>query len=147
MLPQNIEPQVVQFSRCGRTDAGVSGCGQVISLWIRAKSSPITFNDLKARLVVKKEHQQSEKDENEPKTNAFSIAPHPCEHPEWALKNNINYVEVINKSLPLAIRCTGVSFVAEDFDARFAAKARAYRYFLPIAAVNGLSPEQVEEQG
>lgn len=144
MLPQNIEPQVVQFSRCGRTDAGVSGCGQVISFWIRAKSSPITFNNLKARLIAKKEHQQAGKEDDQ-KTNAFNVTPHACEHPEWALKNNINYVEVINKSLPLAIRCTGVAFVAEDFDARFAAKARAYRYFLPIEAVNGLSPAQVED--
>lgn len=112
----------------------------MISLWIRAKSSPLTFNDLKVRFAARKERQQGEKDDNEQKTNSFNIVPHPCEHPEWSLKNNINYVEVINKSLPLAIRCTGVSFVAEDFDARFAAKARAYRYFLPIAAANGLSP-------
>ena len=73
------------------------------------------------------------------------MVPKPCDHPEWSHEGGINYVEVINRSLPLSIRCSGISFVAEDFDARFAARARMYRYFLPVGAVGGLSATDLQE--
>uniref|UniRef100_A0ACD5XQF6 Uncharacterized protein n=1 Tax=Avena sativa TaxID=4498 RepID=A0ACD5XQF6_AVESA len=79
------------YSRCGRTDKGVSATGQVISLYLRSNMKDAGGNTL---------------DEG----------------------SEIDYVRVLNKSLPRDIRVIGWCPVAADFLARFSCLGREYKY-------------------
>ncbi|KAG7599187.1 Pseudouridine synthase I TruA alpha/beta domain [Arabidopsis suecica] len=87
------------YSRCGRTDKGVSSTGQVIALFLRSrlKSPP---GDSKAQVNGKT-----------------------GERPEY------DYVRVLNRALPDDIRVIGWSPAPVDFHARFSCYAREYKYF------------------
>ncbi|KAH0910892.1 hypothetical protein HID58_034213 [Brassica napus] len=87
------------YSRCGRTDKGVSSTGQVIALFLRSRLKTPSID--------------SEAHANE-KINA---------RPEY------DYVRVLNRALPDDIRVLGWSPVPVDFHARFSCSAREYKYF------------------
>ncbi|KAF8105325.1 hypothetical protein N665_0158s0014 [Sinapis alba] len=87
------------YSRCGRTDKGVSSTGQVIALFLRSR--------------LKTPSLDSEAHANE-KING---------RPEY------DYVRVLNRALPDDIRVLGWSPVPVDFHARFSCSAREYKYF------------------
>ncbi|KAG4210678.1 hypothetical protein ERO13_A02G061800v2 [Gossypium hirsutum] len=90
-----------QYSRCGRTDKGVSSVGQVIALFLRS--------NLK------------ETDQNHKITGEL--------FPEARIEGEIDYVRVLNRVLPSDIRTLGWSPVSIDFSARFSCLAREYKYF------------------
>ncbi|KAK5840518.1 uncharacterized protein LOC108474782 [Gossypium arboreum] len=90
-----------QYSRCGRTDKGVSSVGQVIALFLRS--------NLK------------ETDQNHKITGEL--------FPEARIEGEIDYVRVLNRVLPSDIRILGWSPVSIDFSARFSCLAREYKYF------------------
>ncbi|KAL1219669.1 hypothetical protein V5N11_032318 [Cardamine amara subsp. amara] len=87
------------YSRCGRTDRGVSSTGQVIALFLRSrlKTPP---GDFEAHVNGKL-----------------------GERPEY------DYVRVLNRALPDDIRVIGWSPAPIDFHARFSCSAREYKYF------------------
>ncbi|KAI8872830.1 tRNA pseudouridine synthase [Ramicandelaber brevisporus] len=99
-------PQTCGFSRCGRTDKGVSGTGQVISVDVRSIVPPRTE----------------------------SPASDTPDTPEWLMNDDeiareLPYVKMLNKALPETIRVIAWAPVAPDFDARFDCSARRYKYF------------------
>lgn len=79
------------YSRCGRTDKGVSATGQVISLYLRSNMKDAGGNAFDERY-------------------------------------EIDYVGVLNKTLPRDIRVIGWCPVAADFLARFSCLGREYKY-------------------
>uniref|UniRef100_A0A6V7QQN5 Pseudouridine synthase I TruA alpha/beta domain-containing protein n=1 Tax=Ananas comosus var. bracteatus TaxID=296719 RepID=A0A6V7QQN5_ANACO len=87
------------YSRCGRTDKGVSSTGQVISLYLRSN-----LKDIGGNSTERKNSASEEK----------------CE---------IDYVRVLNRVLPKDIRVIGWCPVPADFHARFGCLSREYRYF------------------
>ncbi|CAH8362451.1 unnamed protein product [Eruca vesicaria subsp. sativa] len=87
------------YSRCGRTDKGVSSTGQVIALFLRSR--------LKTPSGDSEAHVDG-------KING---------RPEY------DYVRVLNRALPDDIRVLGWSPVPLDFHARFSCSAREYKYF------------------
>ncbi|TYI39102.1 hypothetical protein ES332_A02G075700v1 [Gossypium tomentosum] len=91
----------VEYSRCGRTDKGVSSVGQVIALFLRS--------NLK------------ETDQNHKITGEL--------FPEARIEGEIDYARVLNRVLPSDIRTLGWSPVSIDFSARFSCLAREYKYF------------------
>ncbi|KAJ0235505.1 Uncharacterized protein HA466_0265150 [Hirschfeldia incana] len=87
------------YSRCGRTDKGVSSTGQVIALFLRSRLK-ISSGDSEGHTYEK--------------ING---------RPEY------DYVRVLNRALPDDIRVLGWSPVPLDFHARFSCSAREYKYF------------------
>ncbi|RAL45722.1 hypothetical protein DM860_009586 [Cuscuta australis] len=89
----------LQYSRCGRTDKGVSSVGQVIALYLRSNHKQLNGNS----------GWGGENDKS-------------C-------VGEIDYVRVLNKVLPMDIRVLGWSPVPMDFSARFSGLSRVYKYF------------------
>eukprot|EP00048_Salpingoeca_helianthica_P000379 m.41177 g.41177 ORF g.41177 m.41177 type:complete len:424 (+) comp10458_c0_seq1:43-1314(+) len=90
------------YSRCGRTDKGVSAFGQVISLNVRSKLSH------GVGVIVK------------------PAAPVAAENTE-----EIDYVRTLNRLLPEDIRAVAWAPVPREFDARFSCLYRTYKYYFP----------------
>ncbi|OWM85015.1 hypothetical protein CDL15_Pgr027802 [Punica granatum] len=88
-----------QYSRCGRTDKGVSAVGQVIALFLRSNLKETNENDNM-----------------------------PCEFGQRQ-DGEIDYVRVLNRALPKDIRVTGWCPVPVGFSARFSCLSREYKYF------------------
>lgn len=101
--------QTSEYSRCGRTDRGVSALGQVVALKLRSafpKDLPLE-----------------------------EIPVHPCDpciHPPEGSRRSkemqeLNYCQLLNRVLPRDIRVLGWSEVSEQFSARFSSTHRTYR--------------------
>ncbi|KAJ9146055.1 hypothetical protein P3X46_028370 [Hevea brasiliensis] len=100
----------IQYSRCGRTDKGVSAVGQVIALFLRSKLKDIDANNKNSGEIVSEEHEHNE--------------------------GEIDYVRVLNRVLPNDIRIVGWCPVPNDFSARFNCLSREYKYFFWIDKLN-----------
>ncbi|XP_028101626.1 tRNA pseudouridine(38/39) synthase-like isoform X2 [Camellia sinensis] len=91
----------LQYSRCGRTDKGVSSVGQVISLFLRSN------------------HKETEQ------SNGYSGAFLAKE----LYEGEVDYVRILNRVLPKDIRIMGWCPAPIDFSARFSCLSREYKYF------------------
>lgn len=125
------------WERCGRTDKGVSGAQQVISLWVRsALGEPSKTQDQES---TSSSHDQGDSetedaggllteefggmgDWDEPPFN--TVRNRPSEEP-----TELRYVSSLNNVLPLSIRILAWSPVAPNFSARFNCQYRHYKYF------------------
>lgn len=83
--------QTCNYTRCGRTDRGVSALGQVVSLTVR---SALKADDSNAGAYTE-----------------------------------LDYCTLLNRSLPENIRVLSWQRVTPEFNARFSAAYRTYRYF------------------
>ncbi|XP_077998522.1 tRNA pseudouridine(38/39) synthase-like [Glandiceps talaboti] len=99
--------QSSNYSRCGRTDKGVSAFSQVISIDLRT--------NLLEGVGVKVRSNGTAADRQGDKTT------------------EINYMKILNNVLPDEIRIVAWTPVKPDFDARFSASSRTYKYFFPKA--------------
>ncbi|XP_074619642.1 tRNA pseudouridine(38/39) synthase-like [Acropora palmata] len=98
------------YSRCGRTDKGVSAFGQVVSLDVRS-------NLAEGLGIVKSGDQEKVRERIEREKGV----------------QEIHYVHVLNKLLPPEIRVIAWQPLEQDFDARFSCQHRTYKYFFPAA--------------
>ncbi|KAG5004861.1 hypothetical protein JHK82_028878 [Glycine max] len=89
-----------QYSRCGRTDKGVSSVGQVIALFLRSNLKISETNNGNSGVVLDEQHE-----------------------------GEIDYVRVLNRVLPNDIRIMGWCPAPVDFHARFSCLSREYKYF------------------
>jgi tRNA pseudouridine38/39 synthase len=101
-LVQDIE--TCKYSRCGRTDKGVSAMGQVSALMVRSNINPEDRLENGGRGYSLDERGQSKGEE-------------------------LDYVQRLNWVLPSTIRVIAWTPVPDDFDARFSCRGRQYRYF------------------
>eukprot|EP00754_Rhynchopus_humris_P049299 Rhum_TRINITY_DN8318_c0_g1::Rhum_TRINITY_DN8318_c0_g1_i1::g.27286::m.27286/K01855/PUS3, DEG1; tRNA pseudouridine38/39 synthase len=90
------------YSRCGRTDKGVSALGQVSAMMLRS-SAP--------KAEGEQEQEQGE------------------DGGERKARPEIDYVGVLNRVLPKDIRALAWAPVPVDFSARFTCSGRVYKYF------------------
>ena len=99
------------YSRCGRTDRGVSAGGQIMALRLRsrARRSGDSVDDGGSWV----------RPDGLP--NGGAPFPAPAEEHDYAL--------LLNNLLPPDIRVLGWADVGPDFSARFSASLRTYRYF------------------
>ncbi|KAE9618336.1 putative pseudouridylate synthase, Isomerase [Lupinus albus] len=102
-----------QYSRCGRTDKGVSSVGQVIALFLRSKLKISGANSGSSGEIILDERHEGE----------------------------IDYVRVLNQVLPNDIRIVGWCPVPFDFHARFSCLSREYKYFFWKENLNILAME------
>jgi tRNA U38,U39,U40 pseudouridine synthase TruA len=143
------------YTRCGRTDKGVSAAGQVLSIRLRSKAARWDAPDGHT-LAERARHSSSAledlgvvpKAEGEAAGRAsLSLAGRPSEGlpSSWSrgdgLANTgspfpppsqeVDYAHSINKLLPPEIRVMGWADIPDSFSARFSATIRGYRYFFP----------------
>ncbi|CAL5414824.1 unnamed protein product [Camellia sinensis] len=91
----------LQYSRCGRTDKGVSSVGQVISLFLRSNRKETEQSNGCSGAFLAKELYEGE----------------------------VDYVRILNRVLPKDIRIMGWCPAPIDFSARFSCLSREYKYF------------------
>jgi len=105
-----------EYSKCGRTDKGVSAFGQVIALKVRSAR--------KRRRVVQVDY-AAHQIENSSESWEFD--------PEDGFNDRtdeLDYVRLLNNVLPPTIRILASCLdLPDNFDARFSCKSRTYRYF------------------
>ncbi|KAL4358467.1 hypothetical protein AHAS_Ahas09G0289600 [Arachis hypogaea] len=102
-----------QYSRCGRTDKGVSSVGQVIALFLRSNLKISGSNDVGSGEIALESQYERE----------------------------IDYVRVLNRVLPNDIRIMGWCPVPVNFHARFSCLSRQYKYFFWKENLNILAME------
>ncbi|KAK4601606.1 hypothetical protein RGQ29_010963 [Quercus rubra] len=100
-----------QYSRCGRTDKGVSSVGQVIALFLRSNLKGTGVNNY-GDIVLEDQYE-----------------------------GEIDYVRVLNRALPNDIRVLGWCPVPVGFSARFSCLSREYKYFFWRENLNLLAME------
>eukprot|EP00798_Chlamydomonas_sp_ICE-L_P027671 gene27671-7312_t len=92
LIAEDVPISAVKYSRCGRTDKGVSALGQVVALMMRSSGR--------------------------------------AGQPELAVTSEMDYPRIMNKALPPEIRVLGWTPVPDEFNARFSATYREYKYFI-----------------
>ena len=118
------------YSRCGRTDKGVSAAGQVVGLRLRSVARSGTAFEPATHpgdALANTERRDAETDEIVPNTQ----------------KRELDYVGMLNRVLPDDVRALAWAPVAEGFSARFSCASRTYRYWLARENAHG-RPRDVE---
>ena len=122
-----------QYSRCGRTDKGVSSAGQVVGIYLKSSVSLDATWDQEGKLTVH--------DEDLPKNSIDKVEvwvrPKKDNGPRL-LKEvaELPYEKMLNNVLPENIRVLGWCPVSPDFNARFSCSRRTYRYFFNPRQLN-----------
>ncbi|KAF5691555.1 pseudouridine synthase [Fusarium denticulatum] len=112
-----------EYSKCGRTDKGVSAFGQVIGLRVRSN-----------RPLPKKQRRPSEAGEAmvvDAKAGENAEEEPPKETPPFDdIKDELQYPRLLNRVLPPDIRILAwCPSPPPEFSARFSCRERQYRYF------------------
>lgn len=109
-----------EYSKCGRTDRGVSAFGQVIGLRVRS-NRPVEGK--KKRKVVEADKMAIDGKEGEEQEEEIEI-------PFDDVRDEIQYPRILNRLLPPDIRILAwCPSPPPDFSARFSCRERQYRYF------------------
>jgi tRNA pseudouridine(38-40) synthase len=104
--PDQVNWEGCEYSKCGRTDRGVSAFGQVVGLRVRS-SQPL---------------QQCNGDVDK-------VASEDVHHFD-PIRDELPYVQILNRLLPSDIRVLAwCPNPPKDFSARFSCRERRYRYF------------------
>ncbi|KXS97374.1 hypothetical protein AC578_9603 [Pseudocercospora eumusae] len=130
----------VGYSKCGRTDRGVSAFGQVVGVRVRS-SRP-------------KEKEKVKVEEEGESVGSGSAVPDAAEgegeekEKEWDhVRDELPYIQLLNRVLPPDIRVLAwCPDPAEDFSARFNCKERRYRYFFTNPAFVPLPGSRPESE-
>jgi tRNA pseudouridine38/39 synthase len=120
-----------EYSKCGRTDRGVSAFGQVIG--IRVRSNKPRPREKSTEAEGGEEH-------------ATDNCTRPAEEKEFSdLTDELPYIQLLNRVLPPDIRVYAwCPNPPSDFSARFSCKERRYKYFFtnpcfaPVPSASGL---------
>lgn len=137
----------IEYSKCGRTDRGVSAFGQVIGLKVRSARPKVSHspsseapNEVSAGALGERPGDDS------PMPDANGEA-EPLEEFD-PVRDELPYIQLINRVLPPDIRVLAwCPDPPEDFSARFNCKERRYRYFFTNPAYIPLPAGQSMEDG
>ena len=112
------------YSRCGRTDRGVSAVGQVVAFQLKsAFSQQASWDEAGTDLVETKDLVDNSRD------TLTVWAPSRKKRFEQKTLSEYAFDRILNNLLPPDIRILGWSPVTADFSARFSCTTRTYRYF------------------
>jgi tRNA pseudouridine38/39 synthase len=133
------------YSRCGRTDRGVSAAGQVVALKLKSSFQMDASTDPEGKNIVA--------DDELPKNgiDTITVWVPPRKQKDGATRNKKEqneypYDKILNNLLPKDIRIMGWVPVSTDFSARFSAATRTYRYFFRKRQMNLKSIREGLEQ-
>ncbi|CAP70777.1 uncharacterized protein PODANS_3_8390 [Podospora anserina S mat+] len=137
--PSKIDFAPFEYSKCGRTDRGVSAFGQVISIRVRSNRPPSKSEQPAEEDVVM---EGTPEQNNTPQLPGKKQQQNPQK--EWEdIVDEINYPKVLNRLLPPDIKVLAwAPTLPEGFSARFSCYERQYRYFFtnPSMAPTLLAP-------
>lgn len=129
-----------EYSKCGRTDRGVSGFGQVVALRVRS-NRPLPRPDISVTGMEASETQKAE-------GNDHGVVKQP-DGPQKTFdpaRDEMDYPAILNRILPPDIRVLAwCPSPTDTFSARFSCKERRYKYFftqpsfLPTPSATGQS--------
>jgi tRNA pseudouridine38/39 synthase len=117
-----VEWEGCEYSKCGRTDRGVSAFGQVIGVRVRSNRPKANVpqpvqNEVEDEVAADNAKQSSPQSDAEQK-------------PFDPIADELPYIQLINRVLPPDIRILAwCPSPPADFSARFNCKERRYRYF------------------
>jgi tRNA pseudouridine38/39 synthase len=135
--------EMCNYSRCGRTDRGVSAAGQVIALRVKsAFRKDVTLDAEGACLLQDKDLPNTASETLQvytlPRSNNKTKNKNTREQDQHSQSQQIRqardiseyaYDKILNNILPPDIRILGWTPVTDEFSARFSATTRTYRYF------------------
>lgn len=138
--PGEINWEGCEYSKCGRTDKGVSAFGQVIGVRVRS-NKPFAMKR-SASQTENPEAPSAENGATAEEVSTLEISSIPREHVEDGIEldeefpefdpvvDEIQYATLLNRLLPPDIRILAwCPFPPEEFSARFSCRERQYRYF------------------
>lgn len=143
--------QDLKYTKCGRTDRGVSALGQVVALRLRSRqprtSGTVSHGDDEDERNVDDEEDRDEgrhRDETRDdvagiSTSAAAGAGDSDEEATIPAHEEMDYVAMLNRGLPADVRVLGWTDVPEDFSARFSCSWRQYKYFFTFDPGSGSS--------
>lgn len=130
-----------EYSKCGRTDRGVSAFGQVIGVRVRSK------RPCPKPAIASEEEEPSADATQEIETAALVEDEAPFDD----LKDELAYMQLLNRVLPPDIRIYAwCPNPPPNFNARFSCKERRYKYFFtnpcfaPVPGTSGLYPPALD---
>lgn len=134
--PHEVDWSVCEYSKCGRTDRGVSAFGQVVALRVRS-NKPARQNHVAAQGVDKGESSEdvSTMDggvESPRRPAGAEEGNHDDDDDDapFPFEKEIQYCRMLNRLLPPDIRVYAwCPDPGPDFSARFNCRERQYRYF------------------
>ncbi|KAH8677298.1 pseudouridine synthase [Xylariales sp. PMI_506] len=128
--PEEVKWEEWEYSKCGRTDRGVSAFGQVIGVRVRS-NRPLPKKKETAEVVV--EESTNGGAVREGGSAATEAAPEEEieeEKPFDDFKDEVQYCKILNRLLPPDIRILAwCPATPEQFSARHDCRERQYRYF------------------
>ena len=140
LIAPDASPEDVSYTRCGRTDAGVSALGQIVSLRLRSKrvvgerhAHEGETGDAALRRA-EAEARDAFDDRTLPSRDrraarASFVKPPPGGYFVRDARDELDYCALLNRALPEDVRITGWGYVHERFSARFDCESRVYKYF------------------
>ena len=116
---EEVEWEGCEYSKCGRTDRGVSAFGQVIG--VRVRSGRPKVKEREVDVGGTDAGDTSNKEDSDQRSAEPAFDP---------IKDELPYIQLLNRVLPPDIRILAwCSNPPENFSARFNCKERRYRYF------------------
>lgn len=145
--PFAISWEGCDYSKCGRTDRGVSAFGQVIGIRVRSakpkspagKGKSSRSNSVNVTQEGEEMQSQQQESGNSPKAEGFMDVLSGLDvsdiedeaEPAWdSIADELPYLQILNNVLPYDIRVLAwCPHPPPDFSARFSCRERRYRYF------------------
>lgn len=129
-----------EYSKCGRTDRGVSAFGQVIGIRVRS-NRPLPKPKSRLTDTTEETHAAESGEADLPDTESEPEETKPFDD----LTDELPYIQLLNRVLPPDIRVYAwCPNPPADFSARFSCKERRYKYFFtnpcfaPVPGSSGL---------
>eukprot|EP00981_Chlorochromonas_danica_P008970 scaffold2383_cov189-Ochromonas_danica.AAC.2 len=141
------------YSRCGRTDKGVSALRQVVALYVRSamplclppEQMPGHPDDSVTISVPAKSNTNNKKRQAEEKEETVVVSDDQVVMVSKTVKE-MDYVTMLNRQLPENIRILGWTPVTQEFSARFSASYRQYRYFFLKKKLNIVAMQEAAKK-
>ena len=121
----------IKFSKCGRTDKGVSSFDQVMTLCVNSKlkSGPNVMSVQAALAELEKVCSPDKDTDDEKEENSKDDAE---QETEEQLMSEYDYATILNRVLPKEVKILGwAPLNSFNFSARHDCTSREYRYFFP----------------
>ncbi|KAJ9149391.1 Pseudouridylate synthase 3 [Pleurostoma richardsiae] len=129
--PDEVDWTCCEYSKCGRTDRGVSAFGQVVGLRVRS-NKPLR----RKRIETAVEGGEGEGNAATEKASEQEAEEVEEDNAPYPVADELAYCRVLNSVLPPDIRCYAwCPTPPPDFSARFSCRERQYRYFFTQPAL------------
>ncbi|KAK6537686.1 hypothetical protein TWF694_011860 [Orbilia ellipsospora] len=142
-----IDLEKWEYTKCGRTDRGVSAFGQVVGVRVRSSRPKIAKPGLSRNKPIVNDVEESEST-TEMQRDDILTGEEEEEGEPFDDKDELPYVTILNRLLPATIRVLAwCPNPPANFSARFNCKARTYHYFFtnpPSPPLPGQQPNLLD---